>query len=148
MTRAWAVGDRVAIRDHVGKPCHLGEIIAIRPDGRLAIRGDTVTGTIRHPDDVRVIPEREVPVDERHWLNQDERDQLVRHEAAGRLRAMAVALDHDDALLGLASLLADVVGAGGGGWLPTGGSWASTADLARSARSLLAPAPAPAPTPH
>lgn len=140
--RTWTETDRVAIRDWVGEPWRLGTVAGITGLGYLLIRGDAGDViAIRRPDDPRVVAAEQVPVDERHWLPQRVRDQLVRQEAAARLQAVAVALDHDDALLGLASLLGDVVGAGGGGWLPTGGSWVSTADLARAARALLDPVP-------
>lgn len=145
MTRTFAVHDAVAIRDRVGQPWQLGTVTGHTADGWLIIDRGHRTIDIRHPDDVRVIPADQVPAGEQHWVPQTVRDQLVRQEAAGRLRAMAVALDHDRGLLELANLMDDLVGPGGGGWLLTGG-WVGTAELLRAARALLAPAPQPAST--
>lgn len=65
-TRTWAVGDRGAIRDLVDQPWTLGAVAGITPAGYLAIRvDDGETVDIRHPDDVRVQPVEQVPVDER-----------------------------------------------------------------------------------
>lgn len=93
----WSVGDQVAIRDFVGTPYLLGTITTIRPDGMLYIDlGAPTAPAIRYPDDVRVVPANQVPIDERHWVPASVRDQLVRQEAAGRLRALVEAL-HPDA---------------------------------------------------
>ncbi len=141
--RTWTLNDPIV--EHVDGIWRLGTVVgvdgpmlAIRFDGgnRATFR-DRRSPFLRDPDDV--------PIDERHWVPESVRDQLVRQEAAGRLRAMAVALDHDPGLLELAKLMDDLVGPGGGGWLLTGG-WVSTADLLRAARALLAPTPEPATT--
>jgi len=64
MSRVWAEGDRVAIRDRVDEPWRLGTVTGHTPAGYLLIRiDDGETVDIRHPDDVRVIPADQV-VDE------------------------------------------------------------------------------------
>lgn len=95
--RTWNEGDRVAIRDRVGQPWALGTIKRIRPAGHLVIDldWDSRTTTLRPGDDPRVIPVDDVPVDDRYWLTADQRDQLLREDAAGRLRGYAEELTCD-----------------------------------------------------
>jgi hypothetical protein len=109
VTRAWAVHDRVAIRDFVGTPWLLGDLIEISAAGNLVIDLGSQPTAIRYPDDVRVVLADEVPIDERHWVPAKVRDQLDRIEAAERLREMWRALPDDcngDGLLDLAYRLA------------------------------------------
>lgn len=89
MTRTWTEGDRVATL--VAGRWQLGTVTG---GARwLVIRWDAIdTVTILGPDDQRVVHEHEVPIDERHWVPEKTRDQLIRQEAAARLRAMAAPL--------------------------------------------------------
>jgi hypothetical protein len=92
-------------------------------------------------DDRNLVREDDIPVDERWWLPEQVRDQLVRQEAAGQLRAMWVALPNDvlgDALLDMAHRLDGFDAHGGPDPNP---AWAA------ASRALLAPAPTPAQTP-
>lgn len=142
MTRTWADADRVALRELVDEPWLLGTVTGETPEGYTIVRLDDKTNVrLVHPDDVRLRPEHEVPVDERHWLPEKVRDQLVRQEAAERLRELWRALPDDcvgDVLLDVAYRLAGFDAHGGPDPNP---AWAA------SARALLAPAPAPATTP-
>ena len=136
MSRTWQAGDRVAERD--GDTWQLGTIVDIE-DGLLAIRfdGGERAGFLRLANSSRLVDPDDVPIDERHWLLAKTRDQLVRQEAARRLRAFAGALtvdtiagaylreiadDHDEPLV------------------------EDPPALAAAARALLNPAPQPAAT--
>ncbi len=133
--RTWEINDPIV--EHVdGSGYRLGTVVGV--DGpMLAIRfdgGDRAAFRDRHspflhdPDDV--------PIDERTWVPESVRDQLVRQEAAGRLRAMAAHMPHREGLHALAYLI-DVCEPG-----DVHPSWAAAAG-----RALIAPAPQPATTP-
>lgn len=132
MTRTWAVDDRIAER--LDGTCHLGTVVGI--DGHLlAIRfDDGGRATFRSRNNPRLHDPDDVPIDERHWVADAVRDQLVRQEAAGRLREMVDVLGGDYLLEELADDLDDLTG--------------GFDELrAAAARALLAPAPQPATTP-
>lgn len=132
--RTWQVGDPIV--ECVDGTCHVGTVVAV--DGQmLAIRftgGDRATFRNRHSPFLHDVDD--VPIDERTWLPETVRDQLARQEAAGRLRAMAAAIDvlghrfTSAELLELALDLEDLLN--------------GAPVLARAARALLNPAPQPA----
>ncbi len=91
--RTWQAGDRVAERD--GDTWWLGTVVDIDRD-LLAIRFDGgERAGFRLANSSRHVALDDVPIDERHWLPAEARDQLVRQEAARRLRAFADALTVD-----------------------------------------------------
>jgi hypothetical protein len=96
---------------------------------------DTITASVLNLDDQRVIAADDVPIDERWWLPQSVRDQLVRQEAAGRLIAMweifPGGAGYYDDVAAAATLLNNLLSNDG-------------PQLAAAARRLLAAAPAPA----
>ena len=134
--RAWGMGDRVARLVRRGGKWELGTVAAV--EDYLLIRWDDDTViSVRHLDDPHVLHEDEVPALEQWWVSEKTREQLVRQEAATRLRSFARAL------------------------LPLDGvAWARAVEiaddldhvllvhdgLAAAARALLAPAREPAPT--
>jgi hypothetical protein len=135
-TRNWSATDRVAVRDRIDAPWQLGTVSGIQPADYVVVRFDgNEQITIRHPDDPRMVHEHDVPADERHWLTQDERDQLMRQQAATQLRAMwdALPLNSFASPLDIADELEDP---------------AVDADrYAAAARALLNPAQQPATSP-
>ncbi len=135
--RTWEINDRIAERAdgawHLGTVVGVdGPMLAIRFDGgdRATFR-DRRSPFLHDPDDV--------PIDERTWVPESVRDQLVRQEAAGRLQAMAEHLPYGGGLHALADRIAESVDVGESSGFE---SW-----RAGAARALLAPAPQRATTP-
>jgi hypothetical protein len=142
--RVWAEGDRVARVDRSATPWRwrLGTVCGLDGPHWLIVRWNDETPLESYvscvgADDRNLIREDDIPVDERHWLPQKVRDQLVRQEAAEAFAKVHDVLDEDSwpetrhYLDGLVLALADGVGP----------------DLAVIARALLTPAPTPAHTP-
>ncbi len=135
--RTWGINDPIV--EHVDGIYHLGTVVgvdahllAIRfDDGDRAAFRDRRSPFLHDPDDI--------PIDARHWVPESVQDQLVRQEAAGRLRAMAGELDvlghrfTSAELYELALDLEDLLNAA-----PV---------LAAAARALITPAPQMATTP-
>lgn len=134
MTRTWETGDAIAERD--GDTWQLGSVVGV--DGLvLAIRfegGDRASFRNRYSP--QLADPDQVPIDERHWLPERLRDQLVRQEAAGRLRALADALRSDAVSRVVRALAEDF-----DDFHP------DHQHMAAAARALLTPAPQPATTP-
>ena len=135
--RTWQAGDRIAERD--GDTWWLGTIVDIDRD-LLAIRFDGgERAGFRLANSSRLVDPGDVPIDERHWLPAKTRDQLVRQEAAARLRLMSERLVGAGRLLDAAfvdGLIEDFDNPGA----------AAPLHLALAARALLNPAPQPAAT--
>ncbi len=135
MSRAWKVND--AVCENRGG-WRIGVVASVDPS-QVAVRWDCAElVSFRSPGAEGLVAPEQVPIDERHWLPEKVRDQLVRQEAAGRLRACADAMTPGHPgrfyLLAIADDMEDLL-------------QSDSAPAAESARALLAPAPAPATTP-
>jgi sugar lactone lactonase YvrE len=144
--RTWAEGDRVARVDRRAPNWHwrLGTVCALDGPHWVVVRWNDETPLESYvscvgADDRNLIREDEVPVDERWWLPPQTRDQLVRQEAAGRLKALADALPARQ--VARRCRIADVADAFDDLLLDDLG------ESADAARALLTPAPTPARTP-
>jgi hypothetical protein len=135
--RTWTTGD--AIAEHDGDTWHLGTVTGVDA-GTVCIRFDSADrATFRRASSPRLADPEQVPIDERSWVPAKVRDQLVRQEAAGRLREVGRRLDNE-------------IGRGTAGILASALDFddllaADAACAADAARALLAPAPQSATTP-
>ena len=130
MSRTWTIGD--AIAEHDGDAWHLGVVVDV-PAGMVCIRFDTAErATFRRASSPRLADPEQVPIDERSWVPAKVRDQLVRQEAADRLRAMAEAMPAHWSWADVPQLAE---------WLDN--PLLGDRGLAAAARALLAPAPQP-----
>lgn len=136
MSRTWEVNDPIA--EYRGGRWRIGVVTSVN-EWRVEIRWDGAEFVcFRSPADKHLVDPEQAPIDERHWLPEKVRDQLVRQEAAGRLRACARAMTPGYPacfyLLAIADDIDDLLQSGPG-------------EAAAAARALLAPAPRPATTP-
>lgn len=138
--RVWAEHDQVAHAERrPGPPRWRLGVLTGDPSSIVAVRFDDGDCGFYSCDDRKLVPIGEVPLDERHWLPERVRDQLMRQEAAEQLRAMRASLPvgfHGRGVLeDLADMLDDLIGI-------------DPEIRTAAARALLTPAPTPAPTPH
>ena len=132
MSRVWAVGDPIC--EHRDQRWRIGTVAHV-DKWAVTIRWAGAEHLVyRSPSDTALVDPDTVPIDERHWVPAQVRDQLVRQEAAGRLAAVLELVSPSTTVERLYTRLADEAD-------PAGGAAAAVA------RVLLAPAPQPATTP-
>jgi hypothetical protein len=133
MSRVWAVGDPIC--EHRDQRWRIGTVAHV-DKWAVTIRWAGAEHLVyRSPSDTALVDPDTVPIDARHWVPAKVRDQLVRQEAARRLRAMwdALPLDSFASPLSVADDLDALLD-------PCADRYAA------AARALLAPAPQPATT--